>query len=121
MTSVELGAQQMRLEDYFDFVEPDLIRLKGHRIFLEHIMERWLRGQTPEQIVHELPTLQLEEVYATVTYYLHNRAAMDAYLERARELASEQIRQADAHPDAVTLRLRTLKEQQRREQAHAHP
>lgn len=110
----------MQLEDYFDFAEPDLIRLKGHRIFLEHVVERWLRGQTPEQIVRELPTLELEEVYATITYYLHNRQTIDAYLERARQLAENQMRQADARPDAVTLRIRALKEQQRQERAHAH-
>ena len=110
----------MRLEDYFDFLESDIIRLKGHCIFLEHIVDRWLRGQTPEQIVHELPTLRLEEVYATITYYLRNQVAMDAYLERAHQLAQEQMRQADANPDAVTLRLRALKEQQRQEREHAH-
>ena len=110
----------MQLEDYFDFAGPDLIRLKGHRIFLEHIVERWLRGQTPEQIVQELPTLELEEVHATIAYYLHNKVALDAYLERARTSAEEQMRQADASPDAVTLRLRALKEQQRQEREHAH-
>ncbi len=31
----------MQLEDYFDFFEnPYAIRLKGHRIGLEHIVER---------------------------------------------------------------------------------
>jgi uncharacterized protein (DUF433 family) len=110
----------MQLEDYFDFVEPDIIRLKGHRIFLEHIIGRWLGGQSPEQIVRELPSLELEEVYVTITYYLHNRPALDEYLERSRQLAQEQMRHADAHPDAVTLRLRALKEQQRQEREHAH-
>jgi len=108
----------MQFEDYLEFVEPDIIRLKGHRIFLEHIVERWLKGYTPEHIVHELPTLTLEEVYVTIAYYLHNRVSIDAYLERARQLAEEQMRQADEHPDAVTLRLRALK-QQRQEHAHA--
>lgn len=110
----------MKLEDYFDFVDPDVIRLKGHRIFLEHIVERWLKGQAPERIVQELPTLELEQVYATITYYLHNRDAVDAYLERGRRDAEAQMRAADANPDAVTLRLRALKEQQRQERAHAH-
>ena len=110
----------MQLEDYFEFAEPDIIRLKGHRIFLEHVLERWLKGYSPEHIVHDLPTLTLEEVYAAITYYLHNKTAIDAYLERARQLGEEQMCQADAHPDAVTLRIRALKEQQRQERAHAH-
>ncbi len=71
----------MRYEDYLEFAQPDIIRIKGHRIFLEDILERWLRGYSPEHIVHELPTLTLEEVYASITYYLHNRLEIDAYLE----------------------------------------
>lgn len=110
----------MQLEDYFEFAEPDIIRLKGHRIFLEHVLERWLKGYSPEHIVHDLPTLTLEEVYAAITYYLHNKTAIDAYLERAQQLGEEQMRRADAHPTAVTLRLRALKEQRRQEGAHAH-
>jgi uncharacterized protein (DUF433 family) len=86
----------MQLEDYFEFAEPDIIRLKGHRIFLEHILERWLQGYSPEHIVQDLPTLTLEEVYAAITYDLHNQAAIDTYLERARQLGAEQMRQADA-------------------------
>jgi uncharacterized protein (DUF433 family) len=110
----------MQLEDYFDFIEPNIIRLKGHRIFMEHIIGRWLNGRSPEQIVQELPTLELEEVYGAVTYYLHNTASVDTYLERARNSGEEQMRAADANPDAVTLRLHELKERQRQERAHAH-
>ena len=111
----------MALEDYFEFAEPDVIRLKGHRIFLEHIIERWLNGSSPERITQELSTLTLEEVYAAITYYLHNRQELDAYLARAREAGAEQMREADEHPDAVTLRTRALREQQRQEQStHAH-
>lgn len=115
------GKTNMQLEDYFEFVEPDVIRLKGHRIFLEHVLERWLSGCTPEDIAHELPTLELEQIYAVITYYLHNKATIDTYLERARHLAEIQEQQADAHPDAVTLRIRAIKEQQRQEREHAHP
>ena len=28
----------MHLEDYFDFVSPDLILIKGHRIRIEHVL-----------------------------------------------------------------------------------
>ena len=104
----------MRLEDYFDVLEPDIIRLKGHRIFLEHIIERWISGYSPEHIAQELPTLELEEVYGTIAYYLHNKAEMDAYLERGRARAEAMMREADAHPDAMTLRIRALKEQRPR-------
>ena len=110
----------MQLEDYLVFEEPDIIRLNGHRIFLEHVIERWRNGSSPEQIVQELPTLELEEVYGAITYYLHNKASTDVYLDRARASGELQMREADANPDDVTQRLRALKEQQRQERAHAH-
>jgi hypothetical protein len=42
----------------------------------------------PEAIVRDVyPSLTLEEVYATITYYLHNKAEVDAYLERGEKIA----------------------------------
>ena len=29
----------MLLEEYFDFLEPDVIRIKGHRIGIEDVIE----------------------------------------------------------------------------------
>jgi transposase len=39
----------MRLEDYLDFQAPDVIRLRGHRIGLEHVVEAYKEGETPER------------------------------------------------------------------------
>jgi uncharacterized protein (DUF433 family) len=38
-------------------------------------------GLTPEQILNEYPHLDLARVYAGVTYYLANKAALDEQLE----------------------------------------
>ncbi|HEX5503786.1 MAG TPA: DUF433 domain-containing protein [Thermomicrobiales bacterium] len=71
----------MRLEDYFDFLAPDDIRIKGTRVGIETVLYDFIhRARTPEQIVASYPTLTLEQVYATILYYLHNRAAVGAYL-----------------------------------------
>ncbi|MBL7183471.1 MAG: DUF433 domain-containing protein, partial [Anaerolineae bacterium] len=72
----------MKLEDYFDFLSPDDIRLKGHRIGIDDVLYYYLEGYTPEEIAANLPTLNLEQIHATITYYLHNRAEVDAYLSR---------------------------------------
>lgn len=37
-------------------------------------------GLTPEQMIEEFPRLTLPAVYAAITYYLANRARMDAEL-----------------------------------------
>ena len=85
----------MQLEDYFEFEKFDTpygpverIRIKGHRIAIEHVLEFYNKGVSAEEIakVH-YPTLTLEEVYATLTYYLHNKAAVDAYNERGEAIA----------------------------------
>jgi uncharacterized protein (DUF433 family) len=71
----------MQLEDYFLFLRDDDIRIKGHRIGIEHVLYEYIhRAQTPEEIQQRFPTPTLEEVYATILYYLHNREKVDKYL-----------------------------------------
>ena len=55
----------MQLEDYFDFLASNDIRLKGHRIGIETILFHYLDGMTAEEIALRYPTLSMEEVYAT--------------------------------------------------------
>ncbi len=62
------GGGTMRLEDYFDFLAPDDIRLKGHRIGIDDVLYYYLDGYTPEEIAANLPTLSLEQIHATITY-----------------------------------------------------
>ena len=70
----------MQLEDYFDFLDPADIRLKGSRIGVEHVLYEYLhRSQTPEQIALRFDTITLEQVYAAILYYLHNREAIEKY------------------------------------------
>ena len=106
----------MLLEDYFDFEKFDTdfgpverIRIKGHRIAIENILEYFNQGIGPDQIQREMyPSLTLEEVYATITYYLHNKAAVDEYNRRGEEVADAYYREHLKHPNALTLRLKAL-------------
>jgi len=45
----------MKLEDYFDFLSPDDIRLKGHRIGIDNVLAYYVQGYTPEEIAVHLP------------------------------------------------------------------
>jgi uncharacterized protein (DUF433 family) len=106
----------MQLEDYFDFLEkPYAIRIKGHRIGLEHIVERYNDGYSAEMIVHELPSLSLEQVYAAITYYLHNKARIDEYMAEIDRFVEEQVRRQEATPNPLLDRLRAVREQWQRE------
>lgn len=75
----------MRLEDYFEFVNDESILVKGTRVGIEIILRDYLEGASPEEIVLRYPTLSLEQVHATITYYLHNKAKIDNYLHRCWE------------------------------------
>jgi uncharacterized protein (DUF433 family) len=75
----------MQLEDYFDFLSPNDIRVKGTRVGIETIITDYLNGRFPEEIPHHYPTVTLEQVFATLTYYYHHQEAVDAYIQAWRE------------------------------------
>lgn len=106
----------MQLEDYFEFFDPDDIRIKGHRIGIDDVIDYYLQGYSPEQILAELPTLNLEKIHATIAYYLRNRVEMDAYMLRLatwREQRYQEWQTAESSP--VVQRLRALKAQRDKE------
>jgi uncharacterized protein (DUF433 family) len=99
----------MQLEDYFDFLAPNDIRIKGTRVGIETILSDYLDlGLFPEQIVTRYRTLTLEQVYATITYYWHNRAQLDAYLRTVDEEIARQRHEQDLHPSPAVQRLREI-------------
>ena len=110
----------MKLEDYFDFQRDDDIRLKGSRIGIENVLFEYVyREQTAEAIQHRFPTLRLEQVYATILYYLANRERVSAYLADWLNYCREAEAEADRNPPPVVLRLRALKAERDARKAQA--
>jgi uncharacterized protein (DUF433 family) len=100
----------MQLEDYFDFLAPDDIRIKGHWIGIETILYDYIyRSRVPEEIQETYPTLSLEQVYATITYYLHNQEKIDQYIADWIEHGDRMWAEQQRHPSPTTLRLRQLR------------
>jgi uncharacterized protein (DUF433 family) len=100
----------MQLEDYFDFLAPNDIRLKGHRIGIESVLYEYIHNaQTPEEIVVRFPTLSLEQIYATILYYLHNKAQIDAYMTEWIEHGERMRAEQERNPTPAMLRLRRLR------------
>ena len=102
----------MNLEDYFDIIEANDIRLRGTRVGIESILYEYVhREQSPEAIAERFSSITLEQVYATILYYLQNRPKIEAYL--AEWLSFGQRKRAEQalndHPALV--RLRNLKAQ----------
>ena len=100
----------MQLEDYFDFLAEDDIRLKGTRVGIETVLYNFIhRQRTPEEIAATYPTITLEQVYATILYYLHNKEAVTKYLTDWIEWGREMRRIQDANPSPARQKLRQLK------------
>lgn len=110
----------MELESYFDFLAPDDIRLKGTRIGIETILYDYIhRSQSPEAIAARYPSLTLEQVYATITYYLHHREAVNAYLEDWLEHGRRMREEQERNLPPVVVKLRALAAQRQRAEAQA--
>lgn len=102
----------MELDNYFDILRNDDIRLKGTRIGIETVLEDFFNGSSPEEIAIRYSSLSLEQVYATITYYLHNRGKVDAYMQAWRQYSDRASKEADENPLEVVKRLRLLKTEQ---------
>jgi uncharacterized protein (DUF433 family) len=102
--------ESMQLEDYFDFLAEDDIRLKGTRIGIETILYEYIhRAQSPEAIANAYTSLTLEQVYATILYYLHNKEAVSKYLTDWLEWSREVRKQQEANPSPIRQKLRRIK------------
>lgn len=97
---------QYPMENYFDFLSPDDIRIKGTRIGIETVLDDYLGGSSPEEIAARYRTLTLEQVYATITYYLHKRKEIDEYLERWRAYTEAAWQEQQRNPPEFVQELR---------------
>lgn len=106
----------MLLEDYFDFLDTNTIRLKGHRLGIEDVLELYHAGYSAEQIALEFPGLSLEAIHATIAYYWHNKQDIDDYLARLERLVANHMRAETVQAvPAVVQRLRASQAKQARQ------
>jgi uncharacterized protein (DUF433 family) len=97
---------QHPMENYFDFLSPDDIRIKGTRVGIETVLDDYLGGASPEEIAARYRTLTLEQVYATITYYLHMQEEIDKYLERWRAYTEAAWQEQQRNPPEFVRELR---------------
>ena len=102
----------MQLEDYFNFLAPNHIRLAGSRIGIETVLYEYIyRARTPEEIAQTYPSITLEQVYATILYYLHNKEVVSKYIADWLDYCLESEREQDEDPPLFVVKLRKLKAQ----------
>lgn len=64
-------------------------RVAGTRVTLDTLVAAYQEGATPEEMVDQYPSLQLDHVYAVIGYYLRHREEVAFYLTRRAALAAE--------------------------------
>jgi len=62
-------------------------RVSGTRVTLDTVVRAFTRGATAEEIAQQYPSVALSDVYATISYYLQNRAEVDKYLDKRKKYA----------------------------------
>jgi uncharacterized protein (DUF433 family) len=94
--------------------ETGTIRVGRSRVTLDVVLADHRRGLTPEEIVHQLDTLDLGDVYAAIAYYHRHRAEVEAYLAQRKASADALRAEIEAsQPDRSGLKERLLRKAQR--------
>lgn len=97
-------------ERYLDFAGPDEIRVKGHRVWIEHVLVPHLnQGLGPEELGAWFPTLSADEIGAVLAYYRQHRPEVDAYLRRVGEQQEAAFLEAERNPSPAMRRIRGLR------------
>ncbi|WP_204106119.1 MULTISPECIES: DUF433 domain-containing protein [Spirulina sp. CCY15215] len=100
----------MQLEDYFTILTPNDIRIRNSRIGIETILYEYIYcSRSPEAIAKTYSTLTLEQVYATILYYLHDRKKIGRYMSDWLEYCLRSEREQDENPPDFILKLRQLR------------
>lgn len=109
----------MNLEDYFETLKEGDIQIKGTRIGIEIVLDDYLHGESPEEVTLRYRSLTLEQVYATITYYLHKQELLDEYLEQWRKDTESAWHKQGAMPSPAIRKLLDYKAQRTTMQATA--
>lgn len=97
--------ESLNIRDIFDFISPDAIRIKGTRVGIEIVIERFLDSESPEEIRRHHPHLTPLQIYSLITYYLLNKEVLDAYLKAGWEQAEAAYQEQLKNPSQGVARL----------------
>jgi uncharacterized protein (DUF433 family) len=83
-----------------------VIRVGDTRVTLQTVVAAWLQGAGAEEIALRYPTLALEEVYGTLSYYLSHRESLQAYLAEEEAASAAARWDSEQRPAVVAIRAR---------------
>lgn len=70
----------MQESTYVTEDQDSILRVGDTRVMLDSVLAVFFRGESPETIQREYPSLSLEEVYGAITYYLSHRDSVAGVL-----------------------------------------
>lgn len=56
--------------------------IRGTRVPVRSIVQKWRLGYSPEEMVQAMPTITLAQVFEALSYYSDNQAEINAHIER---------------------------------------
>src|SRR5215203_4174114 len=85
--------------------ETGTIRIGESRVTLDVLIADYKKGWSAEEIVRQLDTLKLADVYGAIAYYHRHRDEVDTYLRQRRAQTDELQRNIEAvQPDRANLK-----------------
>lgn len=111
--SAEPKTKSLHIRDMFEFISPEAIRIKGTRIGIEHVIEEFVDGSSPEEIRQRFSHLTPTQIYSSITYYLLNREKMDAYIEAGHQAEEAMFQKQRENPSPGIARLMKISEEAR--------
>lgn len=111
------------LETYFQIerADPDdtplSIRVAGTRVGIEYILRDYVQGASPEELALRFPTLSLEQIHATITFFLAQNEEISRYLRSVWQQQQSDSKTEEHQSSDFIQTLRTKLDRARREQS----
>jgi uncharacterized protein (DUF433 family) len=90
----------------------NLLMVAHTRVTVDTVLECFLDGATPEEIVLRYPALELPVVYEVIAYYLRHQTELNAYLEESSKQRAALQLITETRFDPIGIRARLLERKQ---------
>lgn len=88
-----------------------VVRVAKTRVTLDTVVSAFLEGCTPEEIGEQYPSLQLQDIYLVIGYYLRHRDEVHTYLTERQRQADEIQQESERRFKPIGIRDRLLARQ----------
>ena len=111
------------LENNFTFLTENDIRVKGTRVGIETILYEYIHNSKLPEVIADryYYSLTVEQVYATILYYLQNQEEVGAYLDDYLKYCQTAREEYEKDPPLGVVRLRELIAEKEAVSDNSHP